>query len=193
MNKQFLLSVVVISSMLVQTTFAPSLYAQNNELNFVDAGGKRQGYWKIVAAIKKLGAPWSPNQVVEEGTYLNSLQDGVWLSYFQSGTKRSEVSYKTGKRFGMTRYFSENGQILSASEYENDLLNGVRTVFYPDGQPLMESHWNYGEMIGTVRTYYPSGKLYEEGTWANGWFIGDYTIYNEDGSVKRVALPPITQ
>lgn len=185
MNTKPLLTAILISVFLS----SHFLVAQN----MVDVNGMRQGYWKITAALKKLGSPWQPTQIIQEGNYIDSKPEGVWISYHQTGTKSGEVAYKAGRRNGITKYFAKNGSIISSSEFVDGKRNGLMTTYYPDGKVWAEYHWSGGEIVGNMKTYYPSGKLYEDGTWANGWFIGDYTIYNEDGSVKRVALPPITQ
>ena len=179
-----------IFSLLFFCLFIP-LKAQ--EWNVIDASGFRQGAWKITAALKKLGPPWAPDQIVSEGSYVHSREQGVWISYYQTGVKLSSVTYNMGLKDGLCEFFNRQGTIVSSTEYTKGIWNGTRKDYYPDGTLLMESRWHYGEMIGDVKTYYPSGKLYEEGTWANGWFIGDYKIYNENGTLKREALPPITQ
>lgn len=193
MRIKVFLPAFLVFAFAVTIIFAPRSSAQDNTINCVDVNGKRQGYWKIVAGMKKLGAPWNPNQVVQEGKYIDSKPEGVWVSYHQNGNRCGEVAYKAGRRNGPTKYYNENGGIISSGEYVDGKRNGLMTTYYPDGKVWMEYHWSSDEIIGNMKTYYPSGKLYEDGTWANGWFVGDYIIYNEDGSVKRVALPPITQ
>jgi len=157
------------------------LHAQN----MVDEKGFRQGAWKITAAMKKLGSPWMPDQIVEEGNYIDSKKEGVWVSYHQNGTKCGEVAYKAGRREGITKYFDNTGSIISSAEYVNGKRDGIMTTYYPDGKVWTEFTWKNGITEGPAKTYYPSGQLYEEGFWANGAFIRDYKIYNENGTRKR--------
>jgi antitoxin component YwqK of YwqJK toxin-antitoxin module len=196
MTKCFLSAVFIVVISLTATEQTPAqtnVYPDEASFNVVDAKGFRQGYWIITAGFKKLGPPWTPEQVVQEGNYTDSKMEGVWVTYNQSGKKIAEVAYKKGRKEGACKYFSEQGVLSSSSKYVNGKRDGLMTTYYPDGKVWMEYHWSGGEIIGNMKTYYPSGKLYEDGFWANGWFVGDYKIYNENGTLKREALPPITQ
>ncbi len=196
MNKHFLSAVFIVAITLlaiISSRAQTSSYSGDYPVNVVDAAGKRQGYWKITAAFKKLGAPWAPEQVVQEGNYTDSKLEGVWSTYNQYGKTVAQVTYKKSRRDGLCKYFNEDGAITSSSTFVNGKREGLMTTYYPNGTIWMEYHWSGGEIVGNMKTYYPSGKLYEDGTWANGWFIGDYKIYNENGTLKREVLPAITQ
>jgi antitoxin component YwqK of YwqJK toxin-antitoxin module len=196
MNKYFLSAVLVVVISLpaiIQSFAQTSVYPSDASYNVVDAKGFRQGYWKITAGFMQLGAPWTPDQVIQEGNYMDSKQEGVWVTYNEYGKKVAEVTYKKGRKDGPCKYFTDAGVLSSSWMFVNGKREGIMTTYYPDGTILMECPWSNGEIIGTMKTYYPSGKLYEEGFWANGWFVGDYKIYNENGTLKREALPPITQ
>lgn len=193
MIKYFLSAVFIVVISLPAIFESRAQMGGSVERNVVDASGKRQGYWMFTAGFKQLGAPWVPQQVVYEGNYIDSKMEGMWVTYNQYGKKVGEVTYKKGRREGSCKYFSEDGVLSSSSTYLNGKREGRMTTYYPNGTIWMEYYWASGEIVGNMKTYYPSGKLYEDGTWANGWFIGDYKIYNENGTLKREALPPITQ
>jgi hypothetical protein len=59
-------------------------------LNYVDAKGKRQGYWTITGAMDKNPA-FSPNSVVEAGFYIKGLKEGWWKSFNPDGTVKDSI------------------------------------------------------------------------------------------------------
>lgn len=191
MKLRSLLSSLLLAAMAVAVALptANAWTEVSGDVNVVDPKGFRQGFWRITAHMKKLGPPWMPVQIVEEGSYIDSKPEGLWTTYHQNSQKAAEVMYKRGRREGVTKYFDVQGNLLSASTFVNGVREGTMITFYPDGKKCMEYTWSNGRINGTMKTYYTSGELYEEGTWTNGWFASDYTIYNKDGSVKRVVLP----
>lgn len=187
LKKTFVLSLMLS----VQVLLPGHLHAQELSCNVVDAKGLRQGYWKLSAAITH-NAGYMPNQIVSEGNFTDSKFDGVWIHYYSNGNVAGEVSWKKGRRHGITKYFLENAVIKSSCEFREHKRDGKMTTYYPDGKILMEYTWSEGRINGPAKTYYPNGNVCEEGTWKGNCWSGNYKLYNTNGTLKReVHLPVI--
>ena len=53
--------------------------------------------------------------------------DGVHRSYFESGARRSEVSYRMGKRHGPSLGWWENGRPETVAAYADDKMTEAKT------------------------------------------------------------------
>lgn len=78
-------------------------------------------------------------QVQSRGNYdKNGKRTGLWISYYENGTKWSETHFDSGKMNGKNIAYYQNGQ----KRYEGFYKNGVNTghwVFYNmDGQVTNE-------------------------------------------------------
>lgn len=57
-----------------------------------------------------------------EGTYKDGVRHGQWISYYKNGEKWSQVNYKNGKANGIKKTFYKNGDLY----YKGELKNGER-------------------------------------------------------------------
>lgn len=184
-------------------------YRDGKPLNCVDANGMRQGYWKITAGMMKFGSPWTPDQIVREGNYVDSYCTGTWIEYDSNGSKIAERIYDEDhhhlllKQFEDARLIAEtnyqysvhyypvviqfnNESLKQKSAREYAIHEGIAKKYYPDGTLWTEMTWKDGRLDGPAKTYYPSGKLCEEGIWHYNYWVGNYTVYNEEGGVDRM-------
>jgi hypothetical protein len=184
MRTAYPLSCVLSVCLVLSVIFSISSSAQQ-ATNYVDAAGKRQGNWMITAAMARLGSPWLPDQMVSEGNFVDSKKDGLWITYFQSGNKSAEISYREGLINGTSKNYNVNGTLASTCEFVNGKQNVIMTTYYPDGKVWTEFMWKDGRIDGPAKTYYPSGKVYEEGYWFACAFIRGYKLYREDGTLIR--------
>ena len=78
---------------------------------------------------------WDTGKVSREGamvacdarSYRPWCEDGVHRSYFESGARRSEVSYRMGKRHGPSLGWWENGRPETVAAYADDKLTEAKT------------------------------------------------------------------
>ena len=78
---------------------------------------------------------WDTGKVSREGamvacdarSYRSWCEDGVHRSYFESGARRSEVSYRMGKRHGPSLGWWENGRPETVATYADDKLTEAKT------------------------------------------------------------------
>lgn len=104
--KKYILSLVVLC-----LTLANAMAVAGDTLNQIDAAGKRQGYWKISAADKKVSGFPTPGSTVEEGRYVNSMKTGIWIEYYPTGKKKSELTFVNNRPNGPAKMYHENGNL----------------------------------------------------------------------------------
>ena len=63
----------------------------------------------------------------------NLLREGLWVSYYENGTKWSEAYYVDGKRDGHNLTFYPNGKVRYIGEYKNDLKFGEWSFYDENG------------------------------------------------------------
>tara|TARA_R110000824_G_scaffold267856_2_gene456647 strand:- start:2341 stop:2796 length:456 start_codon:yes stop_codon:yes gene_type:complete len=82
--------------------------------------------------------------------------NGSFAAPFQH-IKQSETAYIDGKRDGLSKFWDENGQLLSQAEYWNDNLDGLLRQWYDNGQLKTELNYKGGDLVGVVRTWNKDG------------------------------------
>jgi antitoxin component YwqK of YwqJK toxin-antitoxin module len=78
---------------------------------------------------------WDTGKVSREGamvacdarSYRAWCEDGVHRSYFENGARRSEVSYRMGKRHGPSLGWWENGRPETVAAYADDKMTEAKT------------------------------------------------------------------
>jgi antitoxin component YwqK of YwqJK toxin-antitoxin module len=174
--KKYILSLIVLC---VAASFTIA-----QEQNVVDAAGKRQGYWKITAGFKKLGAPWTPDQIVEEGNYTNSMKTGVWIEYYQNGKKKSELTYVNNRPNGPAKMYHENGNLSEEGTWVGTRWTGPYKLYYEDGTPRQQFVYNnLGQRDGAQTYYHPNGKVAIEVNMKAGKEEGVKKEYNTNGEL----------
>jgi antitoxin component YwqK of YwqJK toxin-antitoxin module len=174
-----------ILSLLVLFVTAACAMAQEKK-NHVDEAGKRQGPWEITAEMKKLGAPWTPTQVVEQGTYTNSMKTGVWIEYYQNGNKKSELTYVNNRPNGPAKMYHENGKLSEEGTWVGTRWTGPYKLYYEDGTPRQEFNYNaLGQRDGGQKYYHPNGKIAIEVNMKAGKEEGVKKEYNTNGELVQ--------
>lgn len=152
--------------------------------NVIDASGKRQGHWQIHARDKKLGSPWTPEQVVEEGEYTNSMKTGIWTEYYQNGNKKSELTYVNNRPNGPAKMYYENGNLSEEGTWVGTRWTGPYKLYYEDGQVRQSFNYNnLGQRDGAQTYYHPNGKVAIEVNMKAGKEEGVKKEYNTNGEL----------
>jgi len=77
-----------------------------------------------------------------EGDYDNDEErNGVWVSYYDNGTKWSESNYSHGLRSGHSITFYPNGNIRYVGEYKADKQFGKWTFYDEEGNLVKEESY----------------------------------------------------
>jgi antitoxin component YwqK of YwqJK toxin-antitoxin module len=132
-----------VFSTFILVLFLTSVCRGGEEINAIDANGKRQGYWKITGSMT-IEDGFRDNQVVEEGNYETNEKIGIWKKYYPSGVLRNEIAFK------------------------NNMPRGVYKVYYPNGKLEEEGNWQGNKNIGVFKRYHKNGKLAQDFTFTSG-------------------------
>jgi len=62
-----------------------------------------------------------------------SLRDGIWYSYYEHGSKWSEMSYKNGIKEGQSVVYFSNAKVHYKGQYKNDIKSGTWTFYKESG------------------------------------------------------------
>jgi antitoxin component YwqK of YwqJK toxin-antitoxin module len=108
--------------------------AQDNALEKTIVNKHPNGQPKVVIYIDKVTGDMMKEEVFFSngklewtGTYKNSLENGLWIFYWDNGKVKTEETYVNGKE------------------------HGTSTQYDRDGKKLKESYWKHGKMLKEVK------------------------------------------
>ena len=163
--------------------FFPFLKAQSYEIfkgdtvNVIDKNNLRQGYWII-------HKPYCEEKL-QEGNYIDGKKEGLWISYYSDGKKKSEITYRHGEKYGKAKTYFENGNIAEEGVWLIDKWVNKYKAYYRNGK--LSYVWNYNEYgtrSGYQQYFYENGNIKIEGEWSDGKEQGVIREYYPDGSLK---------
>jgi antitoxin component YwqK of YwqJK toxin-antitoxin module len=147
---------VTSSSFVVDTSLVPKDTVLSEELK-LDNGiyylnnKLFSGYRKELYENKKLGLI---------GSYLNGMQHGITLSYFENGMLKDSRAYKLNKSFGKHFGYWENGNPKFEFYYLNDKREGTNKQWYISGKPYAFLNFKDDKEDGMQQAWRENGKPY---------------------------------
>jgi TonB family protein len=138
----------------------PQMIAVCNALNPLKRNGKTTYYYET-------------GQKQEEGIYIRSEKDGVWIKWFENGQKKEEGTYTNGLLNGNSQEWFENGQKKKEVTYINEKRNGVLYEWYENGQKKQTAYFANGDHNGMRIEWEEDGKdssvveCFADGTYKN--------------------------
>ena len=178
------------------------LFAQQENLNQVDANGKRHGKWtKYFEGTEQIRYTGEFNHGQEVGTFkfykkgnedhpqatktYTPNSDLVEVKFFtKKGKLLTEGQFKNKKRTGEWIYYHKGKDIIMMKEnYLNDQLNGLKSIFYENGKIAEKQNYVNGVMHGENLVYGANGHLLQHYTYVNGTMHGLTKIYNPNGEL----------
>jgi antitoxin component YwqK of YwqJK toxin-antitoxin module len=109
--------------------------------------GKPDGYWKTFN---------EQGQLVSEGNRKDFLLDGIW-KFYTDGNLTSEVSYKEGKRNGISKTYTVEETVMIP--YKNDLIVGIRETFFKNGNIKQRTPFENGMEQGIEFDFSQEGDI----------------------------------
>ncbi len=177
-----------------------SVFAQ--DINKLDANGKKNGLWKgTFDESKRPRYEGTFDHGIETGTfkYFNDTKAGSLIAtreFSENGTvayttiltpKGFKVSEgKTINRIneGLWKYYHEDANDVMATEtYKNGKLNGPRKVYFKGNIIAEESNYIDGKLDGTYKKYTEKGIVLEESNYKGGIPIGPATYRDDVGNI----------
>jgi len=80
-------------------------------------------------------------QLKEKMTFKEGKKDGVSESYYENGKLKTKLTYKEGKQDGVSELYYKNGQLEYMFTYKEGKKDGVSELYYENGQ--LEYRWNH--------------------------------------------------
>ena len=147
--------------------------------------GRKTGYWIITGDMKPKEGYDAKNKI-EEGVYVNSRKNGIWIKYWPNGNIRSKINYKNGRTNGAYTTYFQNGNVEEKGNVIAGMMQGEFTLFWPNGKLRQKKKFNLnGKTDGQVVYYYPNGNkelVFESN---NGIENGSASWYYENGDKKK--------
>lgn len=91
-----------------------------------------------------------------------NASDGERVQFYKSGTKKSQGTYKNGKREGKWQVWYSNGQLWSECDFKNGLKHGNSAVYFRNGAKRYEGRYENDNRVGVWKFYDETGKLIKE-------------------------------
>jgi antitoxin component YwqK of YwqJK toxin-antitoxin module len=158
------------------------------EVNYTDPAGKRQGHWIIYGKMKpeKLKAGYGADSKVEEGEYKDSQKMGVWIEYFPTGLKKSELTFVNNRPNGHAIMYNENGTKAEEGTWVGTRWTGDYHLYYEDGTERQAFNYNQlGQRDGKQVYKHPNGQVAIEVEMKAGKEEGWKKEYDENGNLIR--------
>jgi antitoxin component YwqK of YwqJK toxin-antitoxin module len=117
MVKLFGLHTILILALVLMSVNS-AFVAQNpaDTINQKDSLHKKQGYWKIYAHMRN-EPDYKPEEIIEEGNYLNDRKTGLWIRYYPGGKIKSKINYQYGRAYGYFEVYYSNGCMEESGEW----------------------------------------------------------------------------
>ncbi|RMG78739.1 MAG: toxin-antitoxin system YwqK family antitoxin [Bacteroidetes bacterium] len=155
-------------------------------INKKDATGKKQGHWIYFGNMTNL-PDYAPDQIVEEGDFVNNRKTGIWKKYFPNGNLKSEITYVNGRPNGPYKIYYENGQLQEEGTWKNNRNVGTFKRYYENGNLQQEFNFTAsGKREGMQKYYHENGQVMIEGHWADGKENGEIKEYYANGEIKAI-------
>lgn len=81
-------------------------------------------------------------------TYVNTVKQGVWKTYYPSGVVAEEINYSRNAKNGSWKKFHTESSLKLEGTYVNDIKEGSFKLYHPDGQL---------ELLGTYKEGFQNG------------------------------------
>ena len=125
------------------------------------------GHPKVIIETRYEGPYYKgfyPNgNIVEEGLWVDSIKEQIWMTYYKSGALKSKINYREGRKFGRCEYFHDNGQLHSKGHYnEFEEKEGQWVYYFDDGSIQQMGAYENGLKVGSWKDYEAGHTSFEE-------------------------------
>lgn len=190
----FLLSVVLFTGIL---TFA-------QDINQLDANGKRHGIWKktfddskilryegefdhgVEIGLFKFYKNIDNKAVLTATKKFDGVKGTAYVTFYASTGKVISEGLMIGKLFiGEWKYYQQrSNDLLTLEHYNNDgLLDGDRLVYYENSQIAEKKHYSNGKLDGSSVWFSENGTMLKEFFYVNDELHGPSKYYSPKGEI----------
>ncbi|WP_034258988.1 toxin-antitoxin system YwqK family antitoxin [Altibacter lentus] len=152
-----------------------SSFAQD-DINQVDAEGKRHGVWKKYYPNSK--------QLRYEGTFDHGKEVGTFKFYCEECKENPSAvkEYKPNSNIARVKYYTIKGKLVSEGDMDDKDRIGEWVYYHKKTNDVMtREFYKNGKLDGKKITYYPNGTITEEVNYTNGLMEGPNLYYSPEG------------
>lgn len=137
--------------------------------------GSTEPYTGKAKGLYKSGA------IKMEITFVNGYKEGIYSSWYESGSKESIKFYKENKLEGGVITWYENGKLERKVAFKQDKKHGVFLTYHENGQKKSEGEYVNGKQVGLHTGWYANGNKESEGSFIDDNPDGIHTEWYESG------------
>jgi antitoxin component YwqK of YwqJK toxin-antitoxin module len=128
------------------------------------------------------------NDTIELHTYKNNQMDGVQKYYYVGSKLGKIVYYKAGLQDGLHITYTDSGKVEMRLNYKQGKKDGKWTYFYESGKEAHIENWDMGLKNGEFKTMDEKGMLLQQAFYQDNLPIGKHVEYYPDGKLKYQAI-----
>ncbi len=135
---------------------------------------------------------YSNGKLKSEGCYSakDTLKQGPWHFYYNTGKLNSEGSYYNGKMHGEWKYYSFNTATIEKTElWKDGIQEGEMREFHSNGKLAKSINYANGVYEGAFVAFYPNGKIKTKGLYKAGMPEGAWENFDEKGNIVVAPEP----
>lgn len=111
----------------------------------------------------------------------DSLKQGVWREFHNSGNLKNEVVYKNGKKQGVEISWYASGCLKQETFFNKGIIDGPITFYNKQCKKELIENYRNGVKEGIEISYYNNGHIRAEGNYKKGNLDGVYKVYTKAG------------
>ncbi|EDM43477.1 hypothetical protein SCB49_00470 [unidentified eubacterium SCB49] len=156
-------------------------FGNAQEINQMDANGKRHGVWKKYFPQTK--------QLRYEGNFEHGKEVGTFKFYCEECGDQPAVvkEFTQTDNVANVKYYTIRGKLVSEGKMDGKLRIGEWVYYHKKSNEVM-SRENYknGKLSGVVYTYYANGVVAEEASYSEGLLNGTSKYYSYEKKLLKV-------
>ncbi len=129
---------------------------------------------------------YKSGKIESVGRFTEGVPDSVYTEFYESGQRRLDVTWVSGKKEGPFRAWATDGKPLQEGTYRANQQTGPFRTFYSNGKPKMDAEFVDGFPEGLVKAYDSTGTLQSEITYQHHQPNGPTRTFWPGGQVKSV-------
>ena len=110
---------------------------------------------------------------------------GIYVSYFNDGTKEAVYTIKNGKENGSVEFYYPTNEIMGQGYFKDGEKNGKWVRWSVNGNKLAEANYNKGKKDGKWLIWDERGVKRYEMYYTNGEKTGVWLMWDEKGQISN--------
>lgn len=123
---------------------------------------------------------------LKDGKYYDQedkLYTGVYIEYYESGSKKVEMNVVDGEKQGITKIYFENQNINEVRLFDHNDMDGTWLTYDENGTKTGEASYKHGVKDGKWFIWDENGTLRYEMLYSKGKKVGSWKIWDNEGNL----------